>query len=180
MNEFERQIRQRRVELDQVEDVPVPKLWTGIEERMAGQRGATRVRMYQRWLIAASVLVLLSLCIAFLGRQPRVSAPMMMSDLSPELAEQEAAFLAIISQKEAALKLDEIDQVTYAPFFEEISLIDSLKTESQLELPNYGANERLLSTIVRYYELKILILEQLENDLAKQQYYGIPNQPLEI
>jgi hypothetical protein len=180
MDELERQVQLRRTELDRVEDVPVPKLWTGIEERMAGQRAGARIRLYQRWLMAASVLVLLSLGVAFFGQQSPVSAPMVMSDLSPELAEQEAAFLTTISQKEAALKLNELDRTAYAPFFEEISLLDSLKAESQLDLPNYGANERLLSTIIRYYELKILLLEQLENDLAKQQYYGTPNQPLEI
>ncbi|WP_020571878.1 hypothetical protein [Neolewinella persica] len=180
MNEFERQIQQRRSELDRVEDVPVPKLWTGIEEQMAGQKSGARERKYQRWLLAASVLVVVSLGIAFFGQQSSVPAPMVMSDLSPELAKQEAAFLRTIAQKEAALKLNELDRAAYAPFFEEISLLDSFKTESQKELPNYGANDRLLSTIIRYYELKILLLEQLENDLAKQQYYGTPYQALEI
>jgi len=130
--------------------------------------------------MAASVLVVLSLGVAFFGREAPAVTPMVMSDLSPELAQQEAAFLAIISQKEAALKLNELDRTVYAPFFEEISLLDSFKTESQKELPNYGANDRLLNTIIRYYELKILLLEQLENDLAKQQYYGTPNQRYEI
>ena len=180
MNEFERQIQQRRAELDRVEDVPVPKLWTGIEERMAGQRTTTLVRLYQRWLIAASLLILLSLGVAFIGWQQPAADSMRLSDLSPELAKQEEAFMLTIALKEATLNITELDREAYASYFEDIYLLDSLKTASEQELPEYGANDRLLNTIIRYYELKILLLEQLENDLAKQQYYGILDPTLEI
>lgn len=180
MDEFERQIRQGRAEMDRVENLDADSLWTGIDERMAAQHSGSRLRVYQRWLVAASLLALVSLGVAFVGWQNREVVPTTLSDLSPELARQEAAFQTTIALKKKALKINELDQEAYAPFFEELSLLDSLQVEYQRELPKYSGNDRLLNSLIRYYELKIQILEQLENDLAKQQYYGIPNQPLEI
>ncbi|MFK8163092.1 MAG: hypothetical protein AB8H12_11570 [Lewinella sp.] len=180
MDEFEDQVRNKREDLDNVEDLSTGELWAGIEERMTGQKSGKRIRLYQRWLVAASVLLLCSLGLAYAGWQDQEAQPTRLSDLSPELAQQEADFLKTISIKEAALNLDELDHETYASYFEELSLLDSLQTEYQEELPHYGANDRLLNTLIRYYELKIHLLEQLENDLAQQQYYGISNQPLEI
>jgi hypothetical protein len=180
MDEFERHILNRRAELDAVEKVPANALWTGIEERMSGQKSGKRIRLYQRWMAAATVLLLLSFGLAYAGWQSPEALPTRLSDLSPELAREEAAFLNIISIKEAALNINELDVKVYAPFFDELYILDSLQAEYQRELPEYGANERLLNTLIRYYELKIELLEQLENDLAKQQYYDIPKQDLEI
>jgi hypothetical protein len=181
MDEFERQIRNRRKELDAAENVPTDTLWTGIEERMnTHHKPGKQVRLYQRWLAAATVLLLLSFGLAYAGWQSPDPLPTRLSDLSPELAREEAAFLNAISLKEAAININELDAELYAPFFEELSILDSLQAEYQRELPEYGANDRLLNTLIQYYELKIQLLEQLENNLAKQQYYGIPNQPLEI
>lgn len=180
MDEFERQIRQGRKAMDQVEHLDADSLWTGIDERITAQRSGNRLRVYQRWLVAASLLALVSLGVAFAGWQNQEVVPTSLSDLSPELAKQEAAFLTTIALKKEALRIDELDQEAYAPFFEELSLLDSLQVEYQRELPKYSGNDRLLSSLIRYYELKIQILEQLENDLAKQQYYGVLNQPREI
>ena len=180
MDEFERQLRNAREDLDKVEKVPASVLWPGIEERMTGQQSGTRIRLYQRWLAAATVLLLLSVGLTYVSWPSQENLPTRLSDLSPELAAQEADFIKTISIKEAALKLDELDREAYAPFFEELYVLDSLQAEYEQDLPEYGANERLLNTLIRYYELKIQILEQLENDLAKQQYYGIPTQSLDI
>ncbi|MFT5990029.1 MAG: hypothetical protein ACI9K9_001488, partial [Neolewinella sp.] len=42
-----------------------------------------------------------------------------------ELAREEAAFLNIISIKEAALNINELDAKVYAPFFDELYILDS-------------------------------------------------------
>lgn len=180
MDEFERQIRRHRVELDAVEDIGTPELWSGIEERMSGRNTGRRLRRKRRWLAAATVLLVFSLGLGYLSWPGEENIPMTLSDLSPELAEKETAFQQVISAKEDALNIKALDRETFAPYLEELSIIDSLQANYLNELPEYGTNERLLNAIIRYYELKIQILEQLENDLAKQQYYDIPNQQLEI
>lgn len=180
MDDFERQIRQGREEMDRVENLDADSLWTGIDERMTARRSGNRLRVYRRWLVAASFLVLVSLGVAFFGWQNQDEVPTRLSDLSPELARQEATFLKTIAGKEAVLKIDELDREAYAPFLDELLLLDSLNAEYQRELPHYGTNERLLSSLVRYYELKIQLLEQLENHLAQQQYYGTSNPTHEI
>ncbi len=180
MDEFERQIRRHRSDLDAVEDLSTQELWSGIEERMTGRTSGKRIRGYQRWLAAATILLVFALGLAYVGWQDEENLPQRLSDLSPELAKQETAFLQTISAKEAALKIEELDRETFAPFFEELTILDSIQAGYLRELPEYGTNERLLNTIIRYYELKIQILEQLENDLAKQQYYDVSNQLLEI
>jgi len=170
MDDFERQIRQSRGELDRVEHLDTDFLWTGITERMTARRsGGRRLRLYQRWLVAASLLALVCLGVAYAGWQNREVVPASLSDLSPELAQRETAYLNTIAGKEALLKIDELDREAYAPYLNELFLLDSLNAEYQRELPRYGTNERLLSSLIRYYELKIQLLEQLEKHLPPQQ-----------
>ncbi|MEL6356729.1 MAG: hypothetical protein AAFQ37_07325, partial [Bacteroidota bacterium] len=74
-----------------------------------------------------------------------------------------------------ALHLDDLDKNIYGPFLEELQLVDSLRAEYLQELPQYGNEVRMVNTLIRYYELKIRILSQIENELLKQKQYDNSN-----
>ena len=94
-----------------------------------------------------------------------------LADFSPELGEKEATYKALISKKEQALQLDTVNRKEFEALFEELDILDTIYQEYSQQIPLYGENERLINTIIKYYELKIRILEQLENELFKKKHY---------
>ncbi|MEM1357570.1 MAG: hypothetical protein AAGF89_05200 [Bacteroidota bacterium] len=172
MDELERQIRQQRAELDTAEDWTPDAGWRVLEERLSGA-SAYRRRNWFRWGAAASILLACCLGVYFFSEvDTEIETTPSLVGITPEMAAQEKEYQQLIANKERLLELDKVDATSYAYFFEELHLLDSLQEEYLAELPRYGQNERLLSTLLRYYELKIRLLEQLENELEKQAYYG--------
>jgi len=180
MDELERQITARRRNLDQAEEMDQSSLWKAIDQRLPEHRTYVRVRRYRRLLFAASfLLIILSAALIWQWKQED-TLPTKLGDLSPELAEQEENYLSLISKKESTLQLEELDKTLYGPFLEELKLVDSLQEEYFQELPQYGNEVRMVNTLIRFYELKIRILSQIENELLKQENYDNSNTTTKI
>lgn len=180
MDDLERQIQQNRAVLDTTEDWTPESGWNAVEERLSGAI-AYRRRKWYRWGAAASILLAVGLgAYFFTGVEPSEPISPSLAGISPEIASQEKVYQQLIEEKERLLELEKLDAKSYAYFFEELQILDSIQQENLAELPRYGQNERLLNTLLQYYELKIRLLEQLENELEKQAYYGNPIPDQEI
>lgn len=180
MDELERQIQQQRAALDATEDWQPEPGWQALEERLSGAKAFNR-RRQGRWLAAASLLLVFSFgAFLFTRSEPAPAAPTSLEGFSTELAAKELEYRKLISQKENKIQLEKLNDPSYGYFFSELAFLDSLQAGYLADLPRYGQNERLLNTLLQYYELKLQLLEQLENELEKQAYYGnsIPDQEI--
>ncbi|MEL7160320.1 MAG: hypothetical protein AAFN92_06160 [Bacteroidota bacterium] len=176
MDELERQIKEARAALDTSECFDEDGIWLATTERLAGRNVRKRRIKWRIWTATAAAILLLLSLTWHLRPRPNEAPALQLADLSPELAAEENELRKAIREKEAALHLDRLDPARYGPYFEEISTLDSLRTEYLADLPAYGRNERLVTTLLRLYELKIQLLLQLENELLKQENYDPPQE----
>lgn len=174
MDKLEQKIQSKRAVLDHVEELDANALWQGIRQELDAPKTARRIHLVRWWAMAASVaLVALIVSTVLLWKQVQ-EAPNKAYSLayfSAELGEQEANYQALISEKEQNLQLDTIKREEFEALFEELDVLDTIYQEYSQQIPLYGENERLINTLIKYYELKIRVLEQLENELFKKQEY---------
>ncbi len=173
MDPLERKILQDRDALNRVEQPEVEAIWEGVRQGLEEPR---KLRARRWWMVAAAaILLLLSMNVFLLWEKGGESEPALsLADVSPELAVKEREFQRLISEKESAISKEELPKAEFAALFHELEILEDLNAEYRKELPVYGNNERLINTLIRYYELKILILEQIENEIIKKKYNESP------
>ena len=120
-----------------------------------------------RWSIAASIVLAIGLYF-LIPKQEEAADLVALSEFFPEFAEQEADYQQLIAQKEDALKLEELDKAAFSEIFKELKLLEEIHKEYLQDLPHYEKNDRLVNTLMRYYERKIKILERLSREIEKK------------
>ncbi len=174
MDPFEKHINDHREELDQVEHPEVGLIWQGIQQKMqAPQSRKRRIGLYW-WVAAAAIILLVIAGISWWSSssvEEEEAPTMQLADISPELARQERQYQQLIAEKEKHLQLASLDQNEFELFFRELEILEELHQEYLKVLPANAYNEKLINTLLQYYELKIRLLEQLENEVSKKHYY---------
>lgn len=172
-NKFDEYIKDQRKVLD-VENPDDDLIWRGINEKLPRKKLS-----FKALKIAATIVLLVALSVTItLIVKPSQTSILTLASLSPELAHEEISFIQIIDQKFKEIEESNIDQESYAPFFEELKMLDKLNSEALKDLNSGPVNPRLIQTLLRYYEQKIRILEQLLNEIEKNKYYE--NKVIEI
>ena len=164
---FDEYIKKNRNLLD-VDEPDDDLIWQGISGRLEKKK-----TFFSFWKVAAAILILLTGAY-FISRkaQPdQESVSVTLASISPELATQEKSFFLIIDQKLKELEESEINREAYAPFFEELEILDELNAEYLEDLNSGPVSPRLISALLRYYEQKIRILEQLLMEIEKNKYH---------
>ena len=175
MDDLEKNIQAKRGELDYVEQVEETQLWNTIRSQLEAAPPAKQVSFTKWWAIAASVaLVVLMISTVLMWQQLQRNEELLqysLSSLSPELEQQEENYKQIIQTKKQEINFDQLNPNEFQALFEELEILDDLYQEYAAQIPMYGKNDRLINTLIKYYELKIRILEQLENELIKKRHY---------
>ncbi len=187
MENLEKYIVGHRDELDSVEALNVEKIWLGVSQQPAvSSRQSTLCpkdslwdglavnKKKWVWAVAASVLLLIGFGLGYLVGDDKTEEPLYsLKDISPQLAEQEAEFIQLISQKEAEIDIQNLEKETFKDIFEELELLDEIHKEFRKDIPQFSQNDQLVSTLIRYYEQKIRILERLSNEIEKHKNHEI-------
>lgn len=177
MDNFEKYMRENRGELDRLEPLDDKAMWKGVVKRMPPTESPPKgqaitnhgLRSKWKWLaMAASVAALIGWALYFF--QP-VERPFSLADISPELAEREADLLRLISQKETEIGLDQLDRAAFAEVFGELAELENSAAVTRQDLAEGQTKERTLETLLRQYELKIRILENLKREIEKKEYH---------
>jgi len=175
MDSLEKEIQAKRGELDYVEPVEEIQLWNNIQTQLGTPPKAKRVSLVKWWAVAASIaLFALIVSTVLMWQQLQQNEELLqysLSSLSPELEQQEENYKQIIQAKKQEINFDQLNPSEFQALFEELNILDNLYQEYAAQIPIYGKNDRLINTLVKYYELKIRILEQLENELIKKKHY---------
>lgn len=91
--------------------------------------------------------------------------------LQPVHSPEEEALQQLVALKQKEIGLDTLDKEKYANLLKELDELEITVEQARKDFAGMPENERLLQTLIRYYELKIRILEQISNEINKRQYH---------
>ena len=177
MNDLEKYLLANRDALDQAEPLDEDHLWEGVKNRMdtvssPDSRPSSRLsHFWKRWAIAASVVALAGWGVLLFRNEDRTKSEYSLSDISPELAKEEAKFQHLIRLKEQSIGFDELDRGAYREIFQELEELEKNTEEARQDVPGFRENNRLVKTLLQHYELKIRILEHLSKEIEKKKYH---------
>lgn len=181
MDEFEKYIRENRPDFDRIEQVDADALWENIHQPGAKVRPLPpkhtgwHLQVGRNWQLTAAAAVVLVVGLAVFFYQSPVNNPttatakISLEDYYPDLAREERDFRRTIAQKEAELKLHRLDRQQFIDIFNELDELEQIHRQQMEDLPEIFNNEEWVSTLMRYYEQKLRILERLSREIDKQE-----------
>lgn len=90
----------------------------------------------------------------------------------PVVSEEERQLQQLVAQKQREIGLDTLDRAAYADLLGELDELEITIAEARRDLGDMPQKQRLMETLIRYYELKIRILEQINYEINKQKYHA--------
>lgn len=181
MNRFEKHIRDKRKELDEVESPETDALWQGIQDKLAKPESKQKVRQltisHRRlwWTvgIAASLAFVLGIGLTLwhTGSRNSFNTNTPLAYISEDLAPMEQGFQQTIQAQYASLNLDSINQKDYKDIFFELQQLEKAHNEYIKDIPAFKDKDQLVKVLIKYYELKIRILKRLNREIERKEYY---------
>jgi outer membrane biosynthesis protein TonB len=89
----------------------------------------------------------------------------------PVVSEDEQRLQQLVAQKQREIGLDTLDRAAYFDLLRELDELEITVQEARRDLGSGPQRERLMETLIRYYELKIKILEQINYEINKKEYH---------
>ena len=176
MDFLEKYIHDNRKEMDGLEAVPTDKIWMNIpREKNKKKNGKKRLHhlkinqsnIWKYAAVAASILALVGWGLWF-WHPPQNTISI--ADISPELAEKEMHLTQLISQKEKEINWENIDKKIHADILNDLKTIEQNTEQTKLDIAQFP-DEKIIETLIRNYELKIRILENLNREIEKNKYH---------
>lgn len=181
MDQLEKYIRENQSELDRIESVDADTLWNRIQQpetpirKLQPKSGSGwQLQIGRNWQLTAAAAVLLLIgAFLWMVNPPQTEttnlANLSVEDYYPEIAEEELAFRRTIARKEAELGLDKLNRQQFVDIFKELDELEKIHRQQMQDLPEVFDNEEWVSTLMRYYEQKLRILERLSREIDKEQ-----------
>ncbi|MBK8567805.1 MAG: hypothetical protein IPN76_31925 [Saprospiraceae bacterium] len=103
-----------------------------------------------------------------IAKQPKAKT----AEVPPTMvSEDERRMQQLVAQKQREIGLDTLDRAAYADLLRELDELEITVQEARRDLGSGPQRERLMETLIRYYELKIKILEQINYEINKKEYH---------
>lgn len=180
MSNLEKHILENRDELDRIEEAPVLRMWNEVEKQLPHSAKAAKQR-WLVWRIAAAVLLLVGVGVGsyFIGINDQPPAPNL-AEIAPDFAAQEQQLQLEVAQRMDALDIEKLDRRLYREVLKELDELEKIHRETLKDLPVQGNDQRVIRTLLRYYEQKIRILELLSKEIENQKRHEERNHPTSI
>ena len=180
MDPLEDFILENREELDRIEPIQQEALWNKIAKVLPQESTVTighqkpnpwQISIGRNWLmLAAGIALAIGVGLFWITSDREASgSDTQLAQFSPELAKEQARYIALVKAKEAELGIDELDREIFQEVFQELETWEEIYREYLTDLPTYQAKEEVVHTLSKYYERKIRILERLSREMEK--YY---------
>lgn len=148
------------------EEGPGPRVWAALEKELPVKRSGRVVRMMARhWWKAAIIVALIAnagLLIKFLHTKQEVAY------VIPEMEEVQLYYTSKIEQKLDELNKYPADQLGLdSTTREELKLRNDTYLLLEKELVNNPGNERIRAAMVRYYQMKLELLDKILTEQDK-------------
>ncbi len=181
MNDFNKDplelfVQQHRDEFDLKE--PSSKLWEQIADNLPPDKEKSAPRMVSLQLvlrIAAMVIVVLGAALLLFFQASDNSEirlkgrSIALHDISPELAEVEQHYIALIAAKLVTLKSSNIlNGADYQSLIHEMEALDKDYEELKKELRNSLDKEKVIEAMIQNYRLRLKILEKMLQQIQKE------------
>ncbi len=178
MNPLEEFILDNRDDLDRVEPIQEEEMWKKIEAGISSDpvlkvahkpSNPWQISIGRNWLMLAAGLALaIGVGLYWINTTHTTAGPRMeLADFSPELAKEQARYVALVKAKESELEIDKLDRKVFQEVFQELETWEAIYQEYLKDLPTYQAKEEVVHTLSKYYERKIRILERLSREMEK-------------
>ena len=153
--------------MDGLELVPVDEMWGNIspKKNQGKKLRAVHPNAWKKLAIAASLLALVGWGLWFFQEAESV-ATLDLAEIAPAFAERETELQQLISQKESEINFEEIDTSLYNDILTDLKIIDQNTEDTKSDILKIPG-ERAIETLIRNYELKIRILENLSHQIQK-------------
>lgn len=163
---FEEQVNGLRHEMD-TDELDIEASWTGIHHRLPKKQNNRRI-----WYAAASVVLVAAIGWLLIPKEKpkewiEYRGEITVGSLSPELAKLEEEYQLEISSKWEAIDRSAVDSAELQFILDELELLEELSAEYQNDLQELGPNEKIIQTILKCYERKIQLLDQLTREFSK-------------
>ncbi|MBW8684844.1 hypothetical protein [Chitinophaga rhizophila] len=165
---FEDFVRQHRQDFEV--PGPPPRVWAALEEQLAPRRKNKVIEMMGRhWLKAAAVLVLVVNSV-MIYQFLQMKKAQHLVNVSPEMQEAKMYYTTQIEQRLEAIKtyptsvlgLDSTGR-------KELELRNETYQMLEAELIQNPGNERIKAAMVRYYQMKLDLLDKILEELREKQ-----------
>ena len=160
MEEFEKYIHENRDALDRIEKPPVEAIWKGVQSEL---QPAKKRNIPWGWAVAAALAIVM--LVGWWSRGQQEDTPFRVYD--QELARTERAFQQEIEAKMASLDFSKLDQNEYGELLDQLEELDVMHAQIEKDFRDHPQKEQMARTLIRYYELKIKILERISNAIEK-------------
>lgn len=165
---IEEYIRKNRNQLD-VEQPDEDYLWTGISHSLNKKKSRSRF-LVLKFAAAAVVIIALSV-ITYQVTSLRSNQQLILANIDPDLAKQEAQFQHQIKTYYQVLQKTDFDKDQLATSYKDLEYIDTLILKYSEDLNTYGPNPKLLNSLMDLYQKKIKLLDRMLNEIEKQKHY---------
>lgn len=167
---FEDFIRQHRSEFEQTG--PRPALWDKLEKELVPQKRGKVLQMLGRhWLKVAAVLVLVVnsyIIVQFLHMKKQQEVAL--ANVSPELQEARVYYTSQIEQRLNQIKKYPVSVLGLdSTARKELELRNETYQVLETELIQNPGNERIKAAMVRYYQMKLDLLDKILDELREKQ-----------
>lgn len=180
MDPLEDFILENREDLDRIEPIQEEALWNRISKALPEESKLNivqqkpnpwQISIGRNWLmLAAGIALAIGVGLFWIASDHEASvSDTQLAQFSPELAEEQARYIALVKAKEDELGIDELDREIFQEVFQELETWEEIYREYLTDLPTYQAKEEVVHTLSKYYERKIRILERLSREMEK--YY---------
>jgi len=168
--DLEKYIRNRRADLDHVEEINIDEMWEAFgEKKMSLPRKRNRMKFY--W--AAAVGILLLGVVTMINRTETRSQDEIiherLAEADPKLAEEQVGLVQMIKSQGEIVGQMGIEESQFPELFRELKVLDSLQLEAMNDLGNYRDRRNLWRTLLRNYKSKARVLELMLYEFDKKE-----------
>ncbi|MCB2194618.1 MAG: hypothetical protein KQH79_02100 [Bacteroidetes bacterium] len=165
---IEEYIRKNRNQMD-VEHPDEDYLWTGISHSISKKKNRSRFLALK--IAAAAVVIIALSIITYQVTSLRSNQQLILANIDPDLAKQEAQFQHQIKAYYQVLQKTDYDKDQLATSYKDLEYIDTLIIKYSEDLNTYGPNPKLLNSLMDLYQKKIKLLDRMLNEIEKQKRY---------
>jgi hypothetical protein len=163
-NDLEKYILKNRQDLDH--ETPPDFILSAINEELF----KTKKRPVWLWK-AATVLLLITTSVLLyvqLSQNLVTSKIPQLGHLSPEYQSIENDYQNTINAIQVKLNLNEIDKEEFGWLLDELNYLEKINLDFRKDLSSQANQEKLVATLIDYYEKKLKILKRLELEINRR------------
>jgi hypothetical protein len=165
---IEEYIRKNRQELD-ADKADEDFIWNKISGSLDKPKKSKRFFALK---IAASIILVLGLSIiTYQITTLRSNQKLILANIDPELAKQEAQFQNQIKNYYQVIQQTSYDEELFSANFKDLEYIDTLINQYSKDLASNGPNPRLLNSLMDLYQKKIKLLDRMLNEIEKNKQH---------